>query len=116
MYSEYLKLKKENSSTPAFYVDVCSYLQTMKQYELAEKVVSNLVELEGENHELMRGLANKLLELNKTKKAVELLEEVKEMRKEEPQSYRDLGLAYIQNNEPQKAIENTLPSNYKKME
>ena len=30
---------------------------------------------------------------------------MKELRKEEPQSYRDLGLAYAKNNQPQKAIE-----------
>ncbi len=105
LVKEYYKLKKENSSTPAFYVDVCSYLQELNENEMAERIISNLVELEGENHELMRGLANKLLELNKTKKAVELLEEVKELRKEEPQSFRDLGLGYVRNNEPQKAIE-----------
>ncbi|MGB1041223.1 MAG: DUF2135 domain-containing protein, partial [Flavobacteriales bacterium] len=105
LYESYTELKKENNTSPSFYLDVCTYFQEKNKLQLAERILSNLAELEGENHELLRGLANKLQDLKQQQKAVEILEEVKELRKEEPQSYRDLGLAYAKNNQPQKAIE-----------
>ncbi len=104
-FKTYYKLKNKNVHSPSFYLDMSSFFESKKELELAERVLSNLAELESENHELLRALAYKLQELKKYTKTIEILTKVVELRIEEPQSYRDLGLAYAKNNQPQQAIE-----------
>ncbi len=105
MYNCYLKLKEQYTNTPSFYFDVADFMFKKGKKKIAIKVLSNITELNIENHEIMRSLGRKLSEFGEHKRAIEVYNDVLKIRSFEPQSYRDLGIAYADNNEPQKAIE-----------
>ena len=106
-YATYLKLKKEYGSTPAFYIDASDFFSKSEKKDTAVRILSNLAELRLESPELLRILGNKLLGLNYNAEAVLVFKKVLELKGEEPQSYRDLGLAYEADGNSQQAI-NTL--------
>ena len=101
----YYKLKKEYGQTPSFYVDVADYFFKKGDTEQAILVVSNLAELSLEDAQLLRVLAYKLSAYKAYPEAVAINRKVVAIREEEPQSYRDLGLALAQAGEYQQAIE-----------
>jgi len=101
----YYKLKKEYGQTPSFYVDVADYFFKKGDTEQAILVVSNLAELSLEDAQLLRVLAYKLSAYKAYPEAVAISRKVVAIREEEPQSYRDLGLALAQAGEYQQAIE-----------
>ena len=101
----YYKLKKEYGQTPSFYVDVADYFFKKGDIEQAILVVSNLAELSLEDAQLLRVLAYKLSAYKAYPEAVAISRKVVAIREEEPQSYRDLGLALAQAGEYQQAIE-----------
>ena len=101
----YYKLKKEYGQTPSFYVDVADYFFKKGDTEQAILVVSNLAELSLEDAQLLRVLAYKLSAYKAFPEAVSISRKVVAIREEEPQSYRDLGLALAQAGEYQQAIE-----------
>ena len=101
----YYKLKKEYGQTPSFYVDVADYFFKKGDAEQAILVVSNLAELSLEDAQLLRALAYKLSAYKAYPEAVAISRKVVAIREEEPQSYRDLGLALAQAGEYQQAIE-----------
>jgi hypothetical protein len=105
LYSKYLELKPKYMSTPSFFVDVSDYFIAQGEKELALRILSNIAELDLENPQLLRVLAHRLQQLNQNILAIKVFEDVLKMREEEPQSYRDLGLAYEQNKEYQKAVD-----------
>lgn len=104
-YETYLKLKDEYGTTPAFFADASDFFFKLKQKPLARKILSNLAEISLESPELLRTMGKKLLDLNYTHDAVPVFEKVRQLRAEEPQSYRDLGLAYEADGNHQQAIE-----------
>jgi hypothetical protein len=106
-YTTYLKLKKEYGSTPAFYIDAADFFSKSCKKDTALTVLSNLAELRLESPQLLRALGNKLLDFKRYTEAVMVFEKVLKLKGEEPQSYRDLGLAYEANGNYQQAI-NTL--------
>lgn len=69
-------------------------------------MLSNLAELELENRALLRILAYRLLQADAPKLAIPVLEKVARLAPEEPQSWRDLGLAYAADQQWQKALDN----------
>ena len=101
----YYKLKKEYGQTPSFYVDVADYFFKKGDTQQAILVVSNLAELSLEDAQLLRVLAYKLSAYKAYLEAVSISRKVVAIREEEPQSYRDLGLALAQAGEYQQAIE-----------
>jgi len=101
----YYKLKKEYGQTPSFYVDVADYFFKKGDAEQAILVVSNLAELSLEDAQLLRVLAYKLSAYKAYPEAVSISRKMVAIREEEPQSYRDLGLALAQAGEHQQAIE-----------
>ena len=101
----YYKLKKEYGQTPSFYVDVADYFFKKGDAEQAVLVVSNLAELSLEDAQLLRVLAYKLSAYKAYPEAVSISRKVVAIREEEPQSYRDLGLALAQAGEYQQAVE-----------
>ena len=105
MYKTYLKLKEEYAETPAFFVDVANYFFEQKQPKLGLRILSNIAELELENHELLRVLAHRLEQLEYLDLAIATYKQVLEIREEEPQSFRDLGLALAKNNQTEAAVE-----------
>ncbi len=93
-YEEYLGLKKQYAAQPSFYIDVADYFIELKQPKIALRILSNLAEMELENPQLLRVLAHKLDQMNELNLSVAVFKEVKNLRPEEPQSYRDLALVY----------------------
>jgi hypothetical protein len=75
------------------------------QRALALRVLSNLAELGIEDRALLRVLAFRLNQAGEPALAVPLLQRVKAMAGEEPQSHRDLGLALAAAGRGQEAIE-----------
>ena len=104
-YATYLELREKNSEQPTFYADAARVLHKKGRNKEAIRVLSNLAELELENHELLKVLANTLLEWHEIDLAVMVYADILTQREEEPQSYRDLGLALYAQGNPQAAIE-----------
>jgi tetratricopeptide (TPR) repeat protein len=67
--------------------------------------LSNIAEMKLEDAELLRIVANQLLEANEKDLAIETLREILKMREEEPQSYRDLALALSETGNYNEAVE-----------
>jgi len=91
-YETYISLKKEYQEQPSFYLDVVEYFIEKNQKSIAIRVLSNVAEMELENHQLLRILAHRLEQLEENELAYLTYLEVEKIREEEPQSYRDLGL------------------------
>jgi tetratricopeptide (TPR) repeat protein len=104
-YTKYLELKEANNDQATFYADAARVLRKKGRNKEALRVISNLAELELENHELLKVLANTLMEWKEIDWAVLVYAEILEQREEEPQSYRDLGLALHLQKKDQEAIE-----------
>jgi tetratricopeptide (TPR) repeat protein len=103
-YGIYLKLKKEYGSTPSFYIDASDFFSKSGNNEITLRILSNLAELKFESPELMRILGKKLLDLNCSADAISVFKKLLQLKAEEPQSYRDLGLAYEASGDRQQAI------------
>lgn len=104
-YDKYLSMRKEYRSTPAYFLDVSDYFLEINKKEIALRILSNLVEMEIQSYKLMRVLAHRYEQLGEIEKAVDIYKKVAKLRPEEPQSYRDLGLALAINKKYQESIE-----------
>jgi len=105
LYAVYLDERPSWSGSSAFYLDVADILFERGQRDLGLRVLSNLAELELENRHVLRILGYRLLQAGLPQLAVPLFEQVLLLAGEEPQSYRDLGLAYAAAGKPQQAVE-----------
>ncbi|MBE6327494.1 MAG: DUF2135 domain-containing protein [Bacteroidales bacterium] len=105
MYEKYLELKKENATSPTFYMDVAQYFYREGQVDNAIRIVSNLCEMKLDDAEVARSCANMLAEFKNHQLAVSVFEKVVEMRGEEPQSYRDLAFVTAEKGDYQKAAD-----------
>ncbi|RBP43948.1 vault protein inter-alpha-trypsin-like protein [Roseimicrobium gellanilyticum] len=98
---EYLSLRNEYATSPAFFTDCAGYFFTEKKdATLALRVLSNLAELDLENATLLRTLAFHLKQHGRHDLAALVYEEVLRIRGEEPQSRRDLALCLAQLQKP----------------
>lgn len=104
-YTEYLAQREQFGSSPAFYLDVADHFRELKKNDLALRILSNIAELTSEDPRLLRILAYRLMQLGYADLAVLIFEDVLKMREEEPQSHRDLGLAYAAAKRPQDAVQ-----------
>ncbi|WP_242204371.1 VIT domain-containing protein [Aestuariivivens insulae] len=104
-YKTYLDLRGKYSNSPSFFLDVADFFDQQKAPEIAIRILTNLIEVEFHNHELMRALAYKLEYFKQYNLAVVVYEKVLELRPEEPQSYRDLALAYEYTGDVQKSFD-----------
>jgi hypothetical protein len=104
-YSAYLDEKAEYLMSPAYYLDCADVFIGLKQNDTALQVLSNIAELELENPALMRILAHRLAQIDELAISAAIFEEVLEMRREEPQSYRDLALVLGRMGEYVRAVE-----------
>lgn len=105
VYPHYLDERARNASGTAFFLDVADILFEKKRPALALRVLSNLAEMDLENRHVMRVLAYRLTQAGQVELAVDVLERVQEVGGEEPQTWRDLGLAYAAAGRAQEAIE-----------
>ncbi|MEN9969340.1 MAG: hypothetical protein RIR94_1537, partial [Bacteroidota bacterium] len=104
-YARYLRLRDKYASQPSFYIDVCDYFIQKKQPKLAIRILSNLAEMQLKDAALLRVFAQKLLQLKAEKLAIAVFKAVIDLRPEEPQSYRDYGLALAQMGKYNQAVQ-----------
>lgn len=103
-YALYLDERDGYASSTAFYLDVADVLLEKGQRALALRVLSNLAELDLDNRHVLRVLGYRLLQADEPALALPLFERVARLAEEEPQSFRDLGLAQAAAGQPQAAI------------
>ncbi|MBQ4822290.1 VIT domain-containing protein [Aquimarina sp. MMG016] len=104
-YMKYLEIRKKYTNIPSFYLDVADFFDKKDAQDIAIRVLTNLMEVDLDNHELMKALAYKLEYFDKYDSAVIVYEKMLELRPEEPQSYRDLAIAYEHIGEVQKSFD-----------
>jgi Ca-activated chloride channel homolog len=90
-YGVYLEQRKPYAESPAFYLDCAGAILPMDK-ALGLRVLSNLAELKLDDAALLRVFAWRLVETGDLDRAVELLDRVRGLRPEDPQSLRDLAL------------------------
>eukprot|EP00761_Pharyngomonas_kirbyi_P012335 gb/GECH01012362.1/.p1 GENE.gb/GECH01012362.1/~~gb/GECH01012362.1/.p1 ORF type:complete len:373 (+),score=100.39 gb/GECH01012362.1/:1-1119(+) len=104
-YEEYMKQLSEYQNSPAFFFDCASHFFDLHQYKLGIQILSNVIELELESHQLLRVAGYKFDEANELDLAQTVFEQVLRMRKNEPQSYRDLALVLSKRGDYERALE-----------
>ena len=105
MYEKYLELKKENSASPSFYMEVADYFMEENLHDEALRILSNLAEMNLENSDVLRAMGNKLVEWKRYELAVPVFEKLTKIRSEIPQFYRDLAIALYHSGQAQKAVD-----------
>lgn len=105
LYQDYLKLKSGYDDQPSFFFDITDEFIRRNMKNKAVVILSNIAEMKLDNVELLRTVANKLMELEEYQYAVDMFEKILKLRGEDPQSYRDLALAYQANKAYQKALD-----------
>ena len=93
LYPLYLSERAQHADSSAFYLDVADLLLAKGQRKLALRVLSNLAEMQIENRHVLRVLGYRLMQADAPALAVPVFRDVLAMGEEEPQSFRDLGLA-----------------------
>lgn len=101
----YFKNKEKYGKSIGYYIDIAEILTEKGKKAEAVEVITNIAELSEENQEFLRIVAYKLQFLGEIDLSVKLLEYIKEIRGEEPQSYRDLALALVDKGEYQRACD-----------
>jgi TonB-dependent SusC/RagA subfamily outer membrane receptor len=107
-YDVYQQLRKQYENTPAFFLIVGNFFVAEGESLIGLRILSNIAEMELENHELLKVLAYRFTQLGETSLAIGLLQKTVILRGNEPQSYRDLALAYEKNGDYQLALKNFL--------
>lgn len=104
LYGIYLDERAGHAASPTFFVDAADLLYANGLPELALRVLSNLAELDLENRQNLRTLGDRLMQAAQAPLAVTVFRKVLEISPEEPQSFRDLGLAYAAAGDHQRAV------------
>ena len=104
-YEVYLKLRAANEQNPSFYFDVANNFYDAGDKETALLILSNIADLGLENHQLYKSLTYVLRQWNAYEDALFTANQVVKWRVFEPQSHRDLALAYEDNNQFQLAFD-----------
>lgn len=94
VYQRYLDERPDFVNSTAFFLDAADVLFAKGRPELALRVLSNLAEMELENRHILRVLGYRLLQAKQPQLAIPVLRTVQRLSPNEPQSYRDLGLAH----------------------
>ena len=104
-YRIYLDEKPGYASSTAFFLDAADLLLEKGQAALAIRVLSNLAEMDLENRHILRILGYRLLQAGRAELAIPVFRKVLELSPDEPQSWRDLGLALAADRQYQKAVD-----------
>jgi Ca-activated chloride channel family protein len=104
-YRAYLLLGRRYGDMPAYFLDVADLFIADGDTATALRVLSNLAELEVDNHELLRTLARRLGQWARWDLAAPLFRQLCELRPEEPQAFRNLGLALARQGQWQVAVD-----------
>ena len=95
-YATYLDQRPSYKDSTAFFLDCADYFYAEKQPVLALRVLSNVAEMKIESAPLSRILGYRLAQGGELDLAIEVFKGVTRLKPEEPQSWRDLGLALAQ--------------------
>jgi tetratricopeptide (TPR) repeat protein len=90
-YALFLKQRVSYKNDLTYYIDVHDFFKK-KDLTISERVLSNIVELDFDNYELLRVFAYKLEENNHFELAAFIYKRILALRPEDAQSYRDLAL------------------------
>ncbi|WP_439518286.1 VIT domain-containing protein [Hydrogenophaga sp.] len=101
----YFDERPSHAGSTAFFLDAADILFERGQRATALRVLSNLAEMELENRHVLRILAYRLMQAGEVAAALPLLEKVLVLSPDEPQSWRDLGLALARAGQPQRAVD-----------
>ena len=104
----YLDERRANETNVGFFLDVADFFLASNDRALRApglRALSNLAELDLQNRQVLRLLAYRLQQAGETQAALPILERVVELAPNEPQSYRDLGLALADAGRPQQAVD-----------
>lgn len=93
-YKKYLDIRSTYANSPMFFIDVADFFYERNAKEIAIQILTNLIEIELDNYELIRALAYKLEYFAKYNLALKMYQKMLELRPEDLQSYRDLALCY----------------------
>lgn len=104
-YTVYLDERPSHLDSTAFYLDAADVFFAKGQTELAVRILSNLAEMNLESRHILRVLAYRLNQAGETRLALPLLQRIRELAPDEPQSWRDLGLALALDGQAQAALE-----------
>jgi tetratricopeptide (TPR) repeat protein len=105
LYRVYLDTRPGYANSTAFFLDAADVFFERAQSALGVRVLSNLAEMDLENRHILRILGQRLMQAERPKLALPVFRKVLELSPEEPQSYRDLGLAYAADGQHQIAID-----------
>lgn len=105
VYAVYLDEKPSYAGSPSFFLDAADILLDKGRRELALRVLSNLAEMDLDNRQVLRLLGYRLLQAEAPDLAIPVFEKVRRLADDEPQSFRDLGLAYAAAGQFQKAVD-----------
>lgn len=105
VYQRYLDERPDFTSSTAFFLDSADVLFAKGRPELALRVLSNLAEMDLENRHILRVLGYRLMQAGQPALAIPVFKTVQRLSPNEPQSYRDLGLALAEANQWQDSAE-----------
>jgi hypothetical protein len=92
-YEAFLVERRDHAASPGFYLDCAEHFLSTGRRALGLRVLTDVVELGFDEPALMRVTAHRLQQLSELEWAVALFEKVHRLRREDPQSLRDLALA-----------------------
>ncbi len=104
LYKVYLRQRVKYASLPSYFVDVFDYMKE-RDLEIANRILSNIAEIDTDNYELLKVLAYKLEEQSNYKLAVYVYRKILKLRSEDVQSHRDLAIALQEIGEFEEALQ-----------
>jgi tetratricopeptide (TPR) repeat protein len=105
-YAIYLKQRAAYIEIPAYFIDVSNFFKdTFNANDEAYKIASNIAEIDFDNYELLKVFAYQLQQNHQNEQAAFIFKRILQLRPEDAQSYRDLGLAYEAAGKCQEALD-----------
>ncbi len=104
-YKAYLAIRKDYLYTPTFYYDVANFFFREQDTLTGLQILTNMAEIDLENHELYKLLGYKLREAGAYEEAITVFRKILQWRPQEPHSYRDYGLALADIGKYQQALD-----------
>ena len=103
-YNQYLEQRKQYGNSVDYFVGIYDYMRKF-DLELANRILSNIAEIEINNSETLKVFAFKLEEQGNYNLAVQIYRRIAELREYDTASSRDLALALSEVGEHRKALE-----------
>ncbi len=105
VYAEYLNAKDSFVRESSFYFEAAQLFFEKGDTATGIRILSNLAEIDNENHQLLRAMGYVLEHWKLYSQAIEAYQKILAIKEEEPQSYRDLALAYEKAGNHQMAVD-----------